>query len=182
MTGREERKRADMADIELPRPFAFDEFYVMLKKYVNDPKAREALANYDAEAIEGRGQLNDSSTSSESAYNADVIFQQIGWSILVSHGWPIYYDMIQSTGQNHEFQMELLSIAANFRSIAKLLIRGCKEDDLPRWLREGDTFPDKDFDIYDPASVLRLLRMWSEKHPRHQPYTLTASESAQSPD
>jgi hypothetical protein len=72
-----------MADIELPRPFAFDEFYAMLKKYVNDPKAREALANYDAEAIEGRGQLDDSSTSSELAYDADGIFQQIGWSILV---------------------------------------------------------------------------------------------------
>jgi hypothetical protein len=171
-----------MAEIELPRPFAFDEFYAMLKKYVNDPKAREALADYDAEAIEGRGQLDDSSTSSELAYDADSIFHQIGWSILVSHGWPIYYEMIQSTGQNHELQMEFLSTAAKFRSIAKLLIRGSKEDDLPRWLREGDTLPDKDFDIHNPASVLRLLRMWSEKHPRYLPYTLTAPESAQSPD
>lgn len=88
-------------ELALPPKFSFDEFYEMLKEYVHDPEAREALATYDAEDVAGHGELSNASVCSDLAFDSFGTFKMIGWSILVKHGWPTYWDMIQATKQDH---------------------------------------------------------------------------------
>lgn len=145
-------------EFPMPRKFAFDEFYGILKEFVNDPEDREYLAVYDAEANAGRGQLDDS-TASELAAESQEMFRVLSWRILQKYGYPSYYELIQSTKNNFKHRQNVLSFEGSFRGIAKRLIR--KTDGYLRWLQED--VQDEDFDIDDKSSVLRLLKMWEEK-------------------
>jgi hypothetical protein len=158
-------------EFKIPRKFTFDEFHEMLKEYVNDPKAREALATYDAEANAGRGDLSATSCS-DLASESYGEFQAIGWSILVKHGWPTYYQMIEATKQNHDLRMLFIGTGNVFRGIAKRLIR--KTSGYARWLQES--FQDEEFDVHNKMDILRLLKMWADKYPTELPYTLTGNE------
>lgn len=142
----------------VPRTFPFDEFYEMLKEYVSDPKAREALALYDAEYAAGRGGVYD--TGSEVATDANSDFIAVGWSILSKHGWPTYWEALamQRTSGNQD----VIYKGNTFPQIARELIRTGPES----------KFPDKKFSIDDEASVEELLRLRMQNSSKYEIYTL----------
>ncbi len=152
-----------------PRKFRFDEFYEMLKEYVHDPKARQALMTYDAEFGAGRGYLNDSSMCSELAFDSYLDFKGVGWSILAKHGWPTYGQIIQSTKGNVELRTKIQAAGMTFIEFGRRLIR--KEPYEKGWL-----FQDEDFNIDNRASILRLLKITENIYPHNLPYTLTGDE------
>jgi integrase len=154
-------------EFKMPRKFTFDEFYEMLKEYVNDPKARELLAIYDAEDAEGRGELSDTSCS-ELAFDSYADFRGIGWAILAKHGWPTYYQIIENTKEDFELRQKLCRPYYNFVTIARRFIRREKTV----WMKRMEFLPDQDFDVNDQESVTRFMKMYVEKYPRISPYTL----------
>ena len=158
-----------MSDMEfkMPRKFTFDEFYGMLKEFVNDPKARELLATYDAEDAEGRGDLLDGSQCSELAFDAHSDFTMVGWNILVKNGWPTYLEVTKIPNSN--VKLDVMSIGNTFWKIGRRLIR--KEPNQKGW-----DFQDEDYDIDDRASVLQLLKRWVKTYPFEMPYELTFEE------
>jgi hypothetical protein len=154
-------------EFKMPRKFTFDEFYEMLKEYVNDPKARELLAIYDAENAEGRGELSDTSCS-ELAFNSYADFQGIGWAILAKNGWPTYSQVIKNTKHDFELRRELCKPYYEFVSFARRLIR--REKTI--WMKRLEIFPDEDFDINSGESVLKFMKLWTEKYSNNSPYKL----------
>ncbi|WP_428685588.1 hypothetical protein [Sphingopyxis sp.] len=149
-----------------PPRFAFDEFYKMLHQYVNNPEARSALATYDAEDVAGRGELatpTDRSVCSELAYESFHEFERIGFQIMYEHGWPTYSQIVKTTTNDPERRQDLCKPLYDFRNIALRLIQ--KHD--TRW---SSSFRDEDFDINNRVSVLKLLKMWAERHPSTPPY------------
>lgn len=157
------------SEFQMPRKFTFDEFYEMLKEYVSNPRAQEALAVYDPEYVAGRGNLLDNSQCSEVAHEAYGNFKAIGWSILARHGWPTYAQIIKSSEHDAELRHKVESAGTTFINVARRLIRN--EPDGWGW-----PFQDEDFHIGDPDSVLKLLRMWSAIHPNNLPYVLVGDE------
>lgn len=155
------------SEFQMPRKFTFDEFYNMLKEFVNDPKVREYLAIYDAEDAEGRGELLDGSQCSFLAEDSHSMFISIGWSILVKNGWPNYGMVVKISDVN--LRLDVMSIGNTIWKIGRRLIR--KE---PR--QKGWDFQDVDYDINDRESVLRLLRQWAKAYKFEMPYELTFEE------
>ncbi|WP_334150992.1 hypothetical protein [Hyphomicrobium sp.] len=153
----------------MPRKFAFDEFYEMLKEYVSDPKARHALMTYDSEYGAGRGYLTDGSQCSELAFDSYGDFKAAGWSILAKHGWPTLSQVIKSTEHDFELRSKIEDAGRTFVDLGRRLIR--KEP-----YEKGWSFQDDDFDVDDRASALKLLKMWSIRYPNNVPYTLTGDE------
>lgn len=90
-------------ELRIPRQFTFNEFYEILSEFVNDPEVRDCLAAYDAEAIAGRGQVDDS-TGSHLAAESLGKFNSLSWSILQKYGYPSYYSMIEQTKENFELR------------------------------------------------------------------------------
>jgi hypothetical protein len=144
-------------EFKMPRKFTFDEFYEMLKEFVNDPKARAALATYDAEGIAGRGR-DLGSEESDLSWDSWGIFSSIGYSIMHKSGWPSYSEIIENTKNDYELRSKLCRGLGFIVCVGRRLIR--KEV----W-EKGWDFQDEDFDINDRASVLRLLQLWTKKYP-----------------
>jgi hypothetical protein len=155
-------------EFKMPRKFTFDEFYEMLKEYVNDPKARALLATYDAEDAEGRGELSMTSCS-DLAFDSYSDFKMMGWAILAKNGWPIYREIVKM--KNMERRFDLFHSGDTVWKVARRLIR--KEPKQKGW-----DFQDYEFDINDRKSVLSLLKMWQKKYSKHteMPYFLTAGD------
>jgi hypothetical protein len=154
-------------EFKMPRKFTFDEFYEMLKEFVNDPKARAALATYDVEDAEGRGDLLNGSLCSDLAFNAYADFRAIGWSILVKNGWPPYVEVIKIT--DYSLRSTIQSTGYQIWKIGQRLIR--KEP-----VQKNFGFQDQGYDINDRASVLRLLKRWAKTYKFEMPYKLTLEE------
>jgi hypothetical protein len=142
--------------------FSFAEFHEMLKEYVADPKARDALARYDAERAAGRASLYE--TGSECATEANSDFIAVGWTILAEHGWLTMQDLLALEG-SEEFH-ELLLQGNSFSQIARRLIRVEPESD----------FKERFFDIDSGASVLELLRLRTKQNSKYEIYDLPGVE------
>ncbi len=153
-------------EFKMPPKFTFDEYYEMLKEFVNDPKVREYLAIYDAEDAAGRGELLDRSQCSELADESHSTFEWMGRSILVANGWPNYPDILKISDVN--LKLDVMSMGNTFWKIGRRLIR--KEPTQKGW-----DFQDEDYDISDRGSVLRLLKRWA-KVSKLIPYELTFDE------
>lgn len=150
-----------MTDQMLPK-FSFDEYYSMLKEYVESPSAREALALYDAEYAAGRGSLY--TTGSEVATDANSDFIIVGWNILARHGWPTYKEAIEL--QENEGLLDITAMGTSFSHNARRLIR--KEPESP--------YQDQDFDIDNRSSVLEYLKLVMRDRSRYQIYELPGDE------
>jgi hypothetical protein len=155
-------------EFKMPSKFTFDEFYEMLKEYVNDPKARELLAIYDAEDAKGRGELSDTSCS-ELAFDSYADFRMMGWAMLAKNGWPTYLEVIKIP--NFQSRSLIESNGNNIWKIARRLIR--KEPKQKGW-----DFQEYEFDVNDRQSVSSLLKMWQKRYSKHteMPYFLTVGD------
>jgi len=152
--------RADQP--QMPRTFTFDEFYELLKEYVKDTKAREALAVYDAENAADRGWGH--ADFSEVAHRALADFSIAGWNILAKHGWPTYREAVEM--QKAPEAGEILLKGNEFPRITRRLIR--KEP--------GSPFPDEEIDLYNEERIRKFLSLWMSKYPDNQIYDLPGDE------
>ena len=150
-------------DFSAPRKFTFDEFYDLLKQFVNDPRVRELLATYDAEDAKGLGNLLDGSQCSDLAFESHSAFRMAGWHLLAKHGWPSYKEGTEM--QDRDLWWEIRSEGDQLWRIGRRLIR--KEPNEPWW-----GFQEYDFDIDDRDSVRSLLTMWFNKYGPPMPFTL----------
>ncbi|MEP1834640.1 MAG: hypothetical protein ABJL57_13330 [Hyphomonas sp.] len=153
-------------NFDMPPKFAFDEFYEMLKEYVTDQKAREALFTYDQEDMADRGNLLDSSMCSDLAYESYRTFAGAGWRILSQNGWPKHYQIIESTKGDMKKRRKYQSLAGDFIRIARRVIR--KEPiERPSW-----EFQDWDIDIMDKENIKEFLKARAGKYPQFSPYEI----------
>lgn len=152
-------------DVQIPRKFDMAEFHEMLVEFVNDARAREALLTYIKEDTAGRGQLSDSSTSSELAFDSFGTFRARGWEILSEHGWPKYSQLMAHKDQN--LKQEVDARGWEFIRIAQAIIGG-------RGDKSGQAH--YEIDVADRNGVFSLLKEWAEKNPNHLPYSLTGEE------
>ncbi len=156
-------------EFKMPPKFTFDEYYEMLKEFVNDPKAREALTTYDSEDAAGRGELLDGSQCSELAFESYSDFKIAGWNILAKNGWPTYRQVVNIKDMERRF--DVFHSGDTLWKLTRRLIR--KEPKQKGW-----DFQDYDFEIKDRKSVLCLLKMWHKRYSKHteMPYFLTAGD------
>jgi hypothetical protein len=128
-----------------PPKFRFEEFYEMLREYVSNADALEALALYDSEYAAGRGWVYD--TGSEVATDANSDFIMIGWSILVKHGWPTYKEALEL--RRNGCWRDITTVGTSFAHIARRVIRDGPER----------SFPHLVVDINDQDSIIEFLRL-----------------------
>ena len=145
----------DESEYKMPRKFTFDEYYELLKEYVNDPEARKALEVYDAEYAAGRGR--DHADYSEKAHDAIWDFIIAGWDILSKRGWPTYKEAIELSKEPG--MKKLREMANEFPRLARRLIR----------VEIGSPLPLVEVNFEDKESVRKFLISWSRETRAAQP-------------
>ena len=124
----------------------FDEYYEMLKEFVEDPEARRRLEAVDVEVkryYDEGGRLDYPREEDGGVYNAQILFEHVGFKILERRGWGNYRH-IAEIGKPYD-----LSQAMGFCGVSEVLLRG----KLPDWEGE-DAVPC----IRDKEQVRRFLK------------------------